>query len=167
MKNYNIELITWSDSFACGIAIIDDQHRGLIGLINNMLLHSTGNEEMERPYFYIVIDEVIECIKFHLATEEKFLNATKFPGYTQHKRAHKSFLMTLIDAAEDYKMGRRHTLGTISNYLKNWALSHMAILDKAYFDYFRKIAIRNPDGKLTITLEDYASKKAVVKHTTA
>lgn len=160
MTNYNSELITWSNAFSCGITVIDEQHKELIKMINSLFLHITGNQEMERHYFCMVTNDIINCFKIHLATEEKILNATKYPGYTQHKRAHKTFIVTLLDIIEDYKAGKHHNLTIISKYLKNWALSHIAIMDKTYFEYVKKAAACNPDEILSTAPNDILLKKA-------
>lgn len=147
MKKEGSELIVWSDKFLCGVSVIDEQHKILFNLINNLLMNVTGNQETERPYFNMVINNILKYIKIHLATEEKYLYAAKFPLYAHHKRAHKTFLITLYDVINDYKTGKIQNLAIITNYFKNWALSHVAIMDRAYFDFFKEIASRDGVAK--------------------
>jgi hemerythrin len=92
--------VTWSDRYSMGIKVIDDQHKGLLDIVNDLFNHASGDEYEEREYFKSVIQEAVKYIKVHFETEEKLMTATKFPGYAE---------------------------------------------------YFRKIATRNKDGKLTIT----------------
>ena len=46
------------------------------------------------------------------------------------------------------------SLLSFTNFLKDWILTHIAISDKQYFEYFRKIATRKNDGSLSISIED-------------
>jgi len=154
MKKEQSELIVWTNKFACGIKLIDEQHRALVDLVNEMFKHITGNEVQERDYFNRVIKEAVQYVKTHFATEEKMMLATKFSGYIEHKKEHESFILAIVENIRDYEAGKRFTLSTFTRFLKDWVLSHIALMDKQYFDYFKKIATRKDDGKLTITLGD-------------
>jgi len=152
----NIETITWSNTFACGIKIIDDQHKGLVNLVNEMYNHVTGDELQEHQYLKQIVQEAINYVKVHFATEEKIMTATKFSGYAEHKKEHDNFIRTVAKIIKEYNEGKRLTLAVFSKFLKEWILSHIAIMDKEYFDYLNKIASRKSSGKLTITSEDVA-----------
>jgi len=148
------DFVSWSNKFASGIKLIDDQHKGLVDLVNEMFKHVTGNAVQERNYFNIVIQEAVNYVKVHFATEEKMMIATKFPEYQEHKKEHESFIIAVVENIKDYESGKRHTLSSFTRFLKDWILSHVALIDKKYFDYFNKIATRKADGKLSISKED-------------
>jgi hemerythrin len=150
------ELLKWSNTFSCGIKLIDDQHKGLIDLVNDLYSHVTGNEVQEKNYFNLVIQEAVKYVKVHFATEEKLMIATKFPGYDEHKMAHDDFVRAVVQNVKDYQDGKRLTLSTFTRFLKDWALSHIAVMDKLYFEYFKKLASRKASGKLTINSNDVA-----------
>jgi len=154
------ELITWSDKFSCGIRLIDDQHKELIALVNEMFNHVTGNDIQEYNYFNRVIREAIIYVKTHFSTEEKLMLATKFEGYEEHKREHDNFVLKILEKIRDYQAGNRLTLSTFTRFLKDWILSHIALMDKQYFEYFRKIATRKANGKLSITSDDVQESAA-------
>jgi len=119
-----------------------------------MFNHATGNAVQEHDYFNIVIQEAVKYVKVHFATEEKIMLATKFSGYAEHKKAHDSFVLAVVNNINDYKAGKRLTLSAFTKFLKEWILSHIAMMDKQYFEYFKKIATRKEDGKLSITSAD-------------
>jgi len=148
------DFVEWTDKLACGIKIIDDQHKGLVNLVNEMFDHVSGNYVQEHDYFNRVIQEAVKYVRTHFATEEKILIATKFAGYTEHKKEHENFIRTIVDNIKEYESGNRYTLSTFTRFLKDWILSHIAFMDKQYFEYFRKIATRKEDGKLSITSDD-------------
>ena len=156
MTNTKFELITWSSTFSCGVKVIDDQHKGLIDLVNDLFSHSTGNDVQERNYFDLVIQDLVKYVKNHFSTEEKLMSATKFPGYIEHKKEHEAFILKVVKTVKDYKEGKRYTLASISRFLKDWVLSHIAVMDKKYFEYFKKVASRKADGRLSITSDDVA-----------
>jgi len=148
------ELITWTDKFSCGIKLVDDQHKELVALVNEMFNHVTGNELQEKNYFNRVINDAVSYVKVHFATEEKLMIATKFDGYAEHKKEHDSFVLAVVENIKDYEAGKRLTLSSFTRFLKDWVLSHIALMDKKYFDYFKKVATRKADGKLSINSAD-------------
>jgi len=156
MNTNNSELITWSSTFLCGIKLIDDQHKTLVVLINDMFKHVTGNQAQEHKYFSNIIHEIINYIKVHFATEEKILLATKFSGFSQHKREHDLFILTVMEKVNEYNMKKYINLSTFTKFLKDWVLSHIAIMDKQYFEYLRMTASRKNNGVLSITRADVA-----------
>ncbi|GHV94303.1 hemerythrin [Spirochaetia bacterium] len=148
------ELVKWSSTFSVGIKLIDDQHKGLLDLVNDLFNHSTGDVAEERAYFQKVIQAAVNYVKVHFATEEKIMIATKYPGYAEHKRAHDTFVLTVVDNIRDFEAGKKFTLSTFTKFLKEWVLTHIAIMDKQYFEYFKRIASRKADGKLSINRTD-------------
>ena len=143
--------VTWSDRYSMGIKIVDDQHKGLLNFVNELFNHSTGDEYTEREYFKSVIQEAVKYIKTHFETEEKLMLSTKFAGYAEHKIIHDGFTMTVLKSVKDFEGGKRLVLEKFAYFLKDWVLTHVAVEDVKYAEYFRKIATRNKDGKLTIT----------------
>ena len=152
--NYKSTLITWSNTFSCGIRLIDDQHKELVKLVNDMFYHVTGDDEQEREYFNKVIKETVDYIKTHFATEERLMRFTKFEGFDEHKREHDNFLLTVVENILAYRSREHFTLLSFTKYLKDWILSHIAVVDKKYFDHFKHLATRKANGKLTITSSD-------------
>lgn len=154
-KSTSPEIIKWSGTYACGINMIDDQHVGLIEIVNDMFSNVCGDDKKEYNYFCIVIKDLVKYVNNHFADEERILNATKFPGFDEHKNLHRMFTAKIAQIIKEYKPGsRQHNLSSIARFLKEWILSHIAIVDKQYFEYFRKIATRKEDGRLSITKAD-------------
>jgi len=153
MKKSN-DLITWSSKFACGIKLIDDQHKELVALVNDMFNHVTGNEAQEYNYFNKVVKEAVSYIKIHFATEEKIMLATNFAGLAEHKKKHESFVSNVANNIYSFRYDKNYSLYSFTKFLKEWILTHIAVMDKLYFDYLRSLATRKADGKLSISLED-------------
>ena len=153
MKNEHL-FIAWTDKFSCGVKAIDEQHKGLVDLINEMHNHVAGNCDQEYKYFKMVIHEAVMYVKNHFATEEKIMLITKFWGYAEHKKEHDGFVRTVVETIHEYEAGKRFTPLHFTWFLKDWVLSHIALMDKQYFEHFRNIATRKADGTLSITIND-------------
>ena len=131
--------VVWSNNYSVGIKEIDDQHKELLDLVNDLFTHSSGNEREERAYFKEVIHGAVSYVKTHFATEEKLLLSMKFPGYAEHKKTHDEFVLTIVKAVKDFESGKRLVLEKFAYFLKDWVLSHVATMDTQYAQYVRKM----------------------------
>jgi len=154
MNNDKNDLVKWSDTFSCGVKLIDDQHKELINIVNEMFMHVTGPQQNELEYLTVIIKKLVKYVKLHFATEEKIMKATKYSNYTEHKKAHDSFIVFVIETINEFSSGKRKSLYFFTRFLKDWIFSHIAVMDKSYFKYFRKIASRKADGRLSISKYD-------------
>ena len=144
-------IVKWSNTYLLGIKIIDDQHKDLLDFVNDIYSHSAEKEDEQRVYFKGVISKVVEYVKVHFATEEKIMLATKFPGYSEHKKNHEAFILKIVEAVKDFEAGKRLVLTNFSSFLKDWILTHIAVKDVKYRDHLKQIATRNPDGTLNVS----------------
>ena len=159
MTKQKSELVSWSSTFSVGIKIIDEQHKELLHLVNDLFNHVSEDEEAERVYFRKVIEKAIEYVRVHFNTEEQIMSHTKFPGYMEHKKAHDSFVLSVVESVRNFESGKKFALLDFTRFLKEWILTHIAIMDKQYFSYFMKIASRKEDGKLSINQMDLLDKR--------
>jgi hemerythrin len=125
-----------------------------LDFVNDLFNHASGKENEERTYFALVIQQAVQYIKEHFQAEEKLMIGTKFPGYAEHKKAHDEFTLTVVKSVKDFESGKRLVLEKFAYFLKDWILSHIAVMDVQYAAYFKKIATRKADGKLSITKAD-------------
>jgi len=132
------EAVKWSEDFECGIAAIDEQHKGLLELINEMFNHATGDPEKEQEYFKKVVEKAVNYVKTHFATEEKIMQQTKFVGFEEHKKAHETFVVAVLNNARAFQKEKKINLEEFTRFLKEWVLTHVAVMDKQYFSHFRK-----------------------------
>ena len=146
----NSNLVTWSATYSVGIKLIDDQHKELLNLVNDMYNHVNNDDEgAERAYFKSIIRQAVDYVKIHFATEEKIMKKTKFQGYAGHKKVHDSFILNVVDIINQFDEGKRLPLISFTNFIKDWILTHIAIMDKQYFEYLMKIVSRRPDGRIS------------------
>ena len=150
INNKDGKHVTWSDSYSMGIQPIDDQHKELLLIVNDLFNNNIKDEATERIYFREVIRQAVQYAKNHFSMEEKYMLATEFPGYAAHKKIHEDFILTVIQTARDFDAGKRLILERFAYYLKDWVLTHVAVVDVVYAQYFRRIAVPKADGYLGI-----------------
>lgn len=130
-ETYQFEVFPWNANFATGIALIDEQHRQLVHLINKLASQlSRGANELQLSE---VFQELVAYADYHFKTEEQIWQP-RFqddPWYSGHKHAHDAFLPRALeiqhhlqDAAYD------KVLEEVLKFLVNWLVFHILDNDR-------------------------------------
>jgi hemerythrin-like metal-binding protein len=123
--------IQWSDAaMSVGIAEIDEQHKVLVSMINEL------NEAMRSGRGKDALGDMIRGLKdyaaFHFAHEEKLMTAHEFPGYLAHKARHREFVKQVVDFEKEFKSGKAALTMEIMQFLKDWLVEHIQGTDRGY-----------------------------------
>ena len=138
MGKEEAELVTWTPAFSVGIEIVDEQHKGLLDMVNDMFNHVSGDAAEEDAYIAEVIQKTVRYIKVHFNTEEDIMIRANFPGYKEHKAAHDAFVLTVVGYIDSFDANGTLALADFTRFLKEWILTHIAVMDKQYFEYFKQ-----------------------------
>jgi hemerythrin len=120
--------LKWDDSYSVGDEHFDEQHRGLIRLINRI--------DSGVPVA-VALDELQVYVDEHFREEERTLEAVGYPDLAAHKIQHAAFEEWLEASRQACRSGEVVSLlrDSISSYLKTWLVNHILVSDKAYSDY--------------------------------
>ncbi|UCH75283.1 MAG: hemerythrin family protein [Rhodospirillales bacterium] len=123
-----MDTLKWHDSYSVGDDHLDEQHRGLILLINRL------DSGVSVP---TALDELQIYVDEHFREEERMLEAVDYPDLAAHKRQHAAFEEWLEASRQACRSGEVVGLlrESISSYLKTWLVNHILVSDKAYSDY--------------------------------
>ena len=141
MNKVKTAFIKWSNSFSCGIEIIDEQNKELINMVNDMFTHETGSEEEEENYFAGILKKTVDYIETHFTSEEKIMKAAGFAGFAKHKKIHNKFTTDVFETIDDFNSRRRVSLYNYTRFLKDWIFSHIAVMDKQNFEYIKRLSV--------------------------
>jgi len=132
--------IPWEDRFALGIPLVDDQHKELVRLAN--ALHDTCRQgkEFVPEGFRKAAGAAVEYVKVHFSTEEKIMERVKYPGTAEHKVEHQEFIKTVLLEVKNFEDGKSFVPNRFVLFLKEWILSHIALMDKKMATYVLDLA---------------------------
>ena len=128
-------LFKWTDTLATGIEIVDNQHKELINLTNELFRACMRGGDVLDIVFKETMGKVVEYVRFHFGFEQGMLQRVKFPNYTEHKGEHDKFIKTVLEETKNYSEGRSFVPNKFVRYLKDWIVSHIAYTDKIYAAY--------------------------------
>jgi len=124
--------ITWKDEFSVQIEEIDDQHKKLIAMINE--LDNLGGDKKE--VISEVLAKMVDYAKFHFKTEEDYFKEFHYENEKEHIEQHHGFLEKAMEFYNKFNSGEE-VLDTIASYLKTWLLEHILGSDHEYIKCFK------------------------------
>lgn len=131
-------LITWNDSIALGLPSMDVQHQRWIDLINN--LHEAMRQGKGREVIGRTLADMADYARTHFTAEETLLTLHKYPDYAAHKAQHDAF-MARVRGWQQQTGDAALTLEVMS-WLKDWLVSHIQTVDRAYVPWLKSKGVR-------------------------
>jgi hemerythrin len=123
--------MTWTKEMSVGVASLDDDHKKLIGIINE--LHDGIVAGHKKEILAAVLDQLVDYTKFHFTKEEELFLKTKYLGASTHMMEHASFVSRITNLQERLKSAPVAMLDLeLMSYLRNWLLTHIQGSDKKY-----------------------------------
>jgi len=127
--------LEWNDTYSVGIKLLDDHHKKLINIINELYdgIGSGDSEKVLRK----TLSELVDYTKYHFTAEESLMSQYDYPEYLTHKESHQKLLKTLSDLQQQYavKKGSLTIILKIENFLRHWLINHIMESDKKYGPY--------------------------------
>ena len=123
--------IVWKPEYDLGIPIIDEQHRGIVTIINS--LHYGAQSGHIKNIFTPTTGMLRSYADIHFQTEEHFLEAIDYPGAAGHRLLHQEYTSKLagIDRAGSVDRDPHLLMG----FLKKWWLGHICEEDMLFKNF--------------------------------
>ena len=125
-----MSFVAWQDKLALGIEEIDNDHKGLFDLFNQ--LHDTyaggqGDEALDA-----VFGVLIDYTENHFRREEKLMARHGYPGLAAHREAHKNLKKEVLRLYGQFKDGGEKGMCLeLLGFLSNWLYFHIMEEDQA------------------------------------
>lgn len=135
-------LIIWNRSIEMDIKKIDDQHKKLVQIIND--LYDARNEGKSGEVLEEIINRLIEYTEYHFTTEERYFKELNYSGSEEHKKEHDYFSQQVIQYRKSLEEGNNTEALTsdVWKLLQNWLVNHINNSDKKYKPLFTDKGIR-------------------------
>lgn len=135
MQNQAI-FIAWSKTMSTSIKIVDQQHLGMLSLINTFFFHKTdADKDIDR--FLVPTAEILKAYtRLHFLTLEKLMRETGYPEIEKETRRHEE-LMRLIKNME-IKYRKLHDADGFLLFLKNYWAEHSCKPDMGYILHIKQ-----------------------------
>jgi len=128
------DLFHWSDDFSVGIQEIDEQHKELVDLLNQLhvAIHEHHGTETSRK----ILDDLADYTRTHFAVEESLMRVSNYPEFAAHKQNHEELIGQVIALQEKLDTGQAAITFELLHFLKVWLTRHINEADKRFGAYF-------------------------------
>lgn len=118
----------WSDQLLLNIFTIDEQHKYLFLLINQIV--SSQGKELESG-----LEMLLDYTRVHFEDEETLMKLVEFPDYERHKGLHQAFIKRLEETNANM-LQQPSERAAFESFLSNWLTQHIMCEDmKIKSDY--------------------------------
>nr|CAG4712455.1 unnamed protein product [Naegleria fowleri] len=146
-------LVHWTKDLTLGVEIMDEQHHGLVDIINKLIQLMFGGENdcnvpersSDEWLLGYVIGLCLEYTEFHFETEERIMAkyAKSLPeGYAEeHHQEHEEFTNKMKKLHQEY-LDNHSTISFLNvdllNYLLHWLINHIMGSDHVFVSHLTK-----------------------------
>jgi hemerythrin len=123
-------LMTWTQQLSVGVKVLDDDHKKLIGMLNQ--LNDGMKAGQGRQTLGKVFDELVDYTKMHFAREEQFFAETGYGAAEAHKKEHDDLTMRVLDLQTRHNNGALALSKEVINFLQGWLIYHIQGSDQKY-----------------------------------
>ncbi|QLG89369.1 bacteriohemerythrin [Chitinibacter bivalviorum] len=126
-------LIEWNDALSVGIQEIDEQHKVLVNLLNE--LHDAIRQHHGREASVAILQRLADYTRIHFTVEESLMRILGYPDYEAHKGHHEDLIAQMNDLQERLNKGEAISFELL-HFLRNWLTNHIMEGDQRYVEHF-------------------------------
>jgi len=123
-----MSILEWDKSLEIGHTMIDEQHKGLVQLLND--LHSAMSLGVTGADYTPIRMKLYEYSVFHFTEEEALMERSGYKLRAEHEREHNSFIEELDKLAQMTRDGSNDVGTEIFTWLADWLRGHISVTDK-------------------------------------
>jgi len=154
MKN-----LAWQDVYATGIRVIDDDHKMLFSIVNNLVSEVNAEKPVEPRQIDSLLRALTKYVDSHFSREERFLEQFGYPKLDEHRDGHDA-LRRQIDAIsiDYYATPDKIDLEKVCEFLMKWLSQHILKSDMDYVPYLIgekpgvALGLRENSRQVTVTV---------------
>lgn len=126
-----MQVIKWDDNeFSVGSTTLDDQHKKIVRIINE--LAQQPEHDLENESTYQLLLEMISYAQEHLEYEETLLSKINYPDLNEHKALHWAYMENVSNLLTDVTNGKPESIKNIIIFLTKWWQEHILHEDMKY-----------------------------------
>jgi hemerythrin len=133
--------LQWKEEYSVGIDHIDEQHRGMIQLIDDLA------EAVFAGQGRLVLEDILESLlaytRSHFKDEEAMMERAAYPGLEQHRELHRELTAQVRDLQDRYENGEESISTEVLYFLRDWLTNHILSEDQGYREY----VLRDSEGE--------------------
>ncbi len=128
------QAIEWNEKYETNIETIDQQHKNLFRIINN--LFDAVRNHKNRSELTPIARELLEYTEYHFSYEEKHFHLFSFSKTAEHEVDHRLFTQKVKEFSDEIAQDKLSSAMPMLDFLINWLVDHIILKDKRYVPLF-------------------------------
>lgn len=125
------DLITWAPRMSVGVALLDEDHKRIMKLINK--LHDAMIEGAGHRVLADIFRDLIAYISIHFDAEEELFERTGYQGAEEQQKAHRQMAQRTHEIYMQFQNDPESVKPMeVLYFLKDWWNDHIMNTDKKY-----------------------------------
>lgn len=134
------DLMRWDSSLQLGISLLDDQHKQLVNMIND--LHRAMKLRQTMAVTGGILERLVSYTVMHFGDEEKLFQKHGYPDGDQHKKVHQDLVAKVMEFKTKVERGDGTISMELMDFLKDWLVGHIKGTDKKYVPFLKQHGVK-------------------------
>ena len=126
------DLIQWGPGLYTGIAIIDEDHKKLVDMLNK--LNAAMKEGKGKEILASLLHDLVQYTVKHFGHEEQLMTQHKYADSVRHIAEHKKLVAEVVAFKEKLESGTAMISIDLLKFLRDWLGTHILLSDKKLGD---------------------------------
>jgi len=131
--------IEWQSDYSVGVAVIDEQHKHFVGILNKLyeIIQDSKTSELDS-----ITKELAQYTKKHFDTEENYFKKFKYKYADEHIAEHERLITEVDEFFKESGENRLIRSFELLEFLEKWLVGHLATMDKSYTKCFNEHGLK-------------------------
>jgi hemerythrin-like metal-binding protein len=126
----------WNDAYSVGFKLIDEQHKILISLIND--LYDAQSRGMLQSTIADTLDKLADYTVYHFSSEKGLFAEYEYPNAAEHLLEHDYFVDKVKALQLELSKGSIVLSLKTMDFLKDWTITHILGSDQEFGEFVRQ-----------------------------
>ena len=130
-------MMSWSETLSVGDAELDEQHRTLFGLMNDLyegMCLGNASGMISR-----LLDDLLAYTRLHFRNEEAYFDQFRYAERESHIKAHQALEQKLSEYREKFSQGETGMAMELLGFMRDWIIGHIMQMDSKYHSFFQDV----------------------------
>lgn len=132
--------LEWDNQYNVGVVELDNQHKGLFAIINELIDAIESNSEEE--HLQHIIDSIIRYKRLHFSTEERYFKEFNYEETEIHMHAHEMFNKKIAEIQKQNEGNAITFSFALVDFLEDWLIEHLMTVDQHYKKCFQEHGLK-------------------------
>ncbi len=133
-------LLNWKPEYSVNIREIDDQHKKLVDMINE--LHEAMVQQKAKEVLGSVLSKLVSYVATHFANEERLMQSNGYPDFAAHKEKHEKMTAKVLALQKEWQAGKAALGIEVSQFLRDWLDKHILGTDQKYAPFLNSKGVK-------------------------